>query len=65
MDAETLQLHHKFHDGGAVTGANKDLEMIQKAVDENNMETVDYWTKKLSYHFSSNILHNGVQFLYW
>jgi superoxide dismutase, Fe-Mn family len=57
MDAETLQLHHKFHHGGAVTAANKDLQMIRKAVDENNMETVDYWTKKLSYHFSSHILH--------
>ncbi|HVG13181.1 MAG TPA: hypothetical protein VM843_09265, partial [Flavisolibacter sp.] len=47
MDAETLQLHHKFHHGGAVTGANKDLQKIKKAVDENNLETVDYWTKKL------------------
>ena len=58
MDAETLQLHHKFHHGGAVTAANKDLGMIQKALAENNMETVDYWTKKLSYHFSSHILHS-------
>jgi superoxide dismutase, Fe-Mn family len=57
MDAETLQLHHKFHHGGAVTAANKDLSMIKKAVDEGSMETVDYWTKKLSYHFSSHILH--------
>ena len=22
------------------------------------METVDFWTKKLSYHFSSHILHS-------
>ncbi len=57
MDAETLELHHKFHHGGAVAGANKDLQMIRKAVEDNNMETVDYWTKKLSYHFSSHILH--------
>ena len=57
MDAETLQLHHKFHHGGAVTGANKDLQMVKKAIDDNNMETVDYWTKKLSYHFSSHVLH--------
>ena len=57
MDAETLQLHHKYHHGGAVTLANKDLEMIKKAVAENNTETVDYWTKKLSYHFSSHVLH--------
>jgi superoxide dismutase, Fe-Mn family len=57
MDAETLQLHHKFHHGGAVTAANKDLEMIQKALSENKTETVDYWTKKLSFHFSSHILH--------
>ena len=57
MDAETLQLHHKFHHGGAETAANKDLQMILKAVADGNMETVDYWTKKLSYHFSSHILH--------
>jgi superoxide dismutase, Fe-Mn family len=57
MDAETLELHHKFHHGGAVTAANKDLQMIHKAVADGNMETVDFWTKKLSYHFSSHILH--------
>ncbi len=58
MDAETMHLHYTFHHGGAVKGANKDLMMIQKAVDENNLETVDYWTKKLSYHFSSHVLHS-------
>ena len=35
----------------------KILEMIKKAIDENNVETVDYWTKKLSFHLSSHILH--------
>lgn len=57
MDAETVNLHHKFHHGGAVNGANKDMQMIQKAMDENSFETVDFWTKKLAYHFSSHILH--------
>jgi superoxide dismutase, Fe-Mn family len=57
MDAETLELHHKYHHGGAVKAANTDLQMIKKAVEENKMETVDFWTKKLSYHFSSHILH--------
>lgn len=57
MDAETMHLHYTFHHGGAVKAANKDLAMIKKAIDENNVETVDYWTKKLSYHFSSHILH--------
>jgi Fe-Mn family superoxide dismutase len=57
MDAETIHLHYTFHHGGAVKAANKDLGMIKKALDENNLETVDYWTKKLSYHFSSHILH--------
>ena len=52
MDAETTHLHYTFHHGGAVKAANKDLQMIKKAMDENNFETVDYWTKKLSYHFS-------------
>lgn len=32
--------------------------MIKKAVSEGNLETVDYWTKKLSYHFWSYILHS-------
>jgi superoxide dismutase, Fe-Mn family len=31
--------------------------MIKKAMDENSLETVDYWTKKLSFHLSSHILH--------
>ncbi|ELR69947.1 Manganese superoxide dismutase [Fulvivirga imtechensis AK7] len=58
MDEETLYLHHTFHHGGAVKGANKDLEMIHKAMKENNYELVDHWTRKLSYHFSSHILHS-------
>ena len=58
MDAETTHLHYTFHHGGAVKAANKDAAMIKKALDENNLETVDYWTKKLSYHFSSHVLHS-------
>ncbi len=58
MDAETLHLHYTFHHGGAVKAANKDNTMIKKALDENNLETVDYWTKKLSHHSSSHILHS-------
>jgi len=58
MDAETLHLHYTFHHGGAVKAANNDLKMIQKSVDSNTMETVDYWTKKLSHHLSSHILHS-------
>jgi Fe-Mn family superoxide dismutase len=57
MDAETVNLHHTFHHGGAVKGANKDLQMIKTAMDDNNYETVDFWTRKLSYHFSSHALH--------
>jgi superoxide dismutase, Fe-Mn family len=57
MDEETVGLHYTFHHGGAVKGANKDLQMIKKAMDENNLETIDFWTKKLSYHLSSHILH--------
>ena len=56
MDEETLYLHHTFHHGGAVKGANKDLEMINKAMLDGNYELVDYWTQKLSYHFSSHVL---------
>jgi len=58
MDAETMHLHYTFHHGGAVKAANKDMQMIKKALDDNNLETVDYWTKKLSYHFSSHVLHS-------
>lgn len=58
MDAETMHLHYTFHHGGAVKGANKDVAMIRKALDENSLETVDFWTKKLSYHFSSHVLHS-------
>lgn len=45
MYAETMHLHYTFHHGGAVKGGKKDLQMIKKALDENNLETVDYWTK--------------------
>jgi len=58
MDAETLHLHYTFHHGSAVKGANKDLQMIKKAMDDNSLETVDFWTKKLAYHLSSHILHS-------
>ena len=57
MDQETLHLHYTFHHGDAAKAANKDLQMVRKALDENNVEVVDYWTKKLSYHLSSHILH--------
>ncbi|MEK7257895.1 MAG: superoxide dismutase [Bacteroidota bacterium] len=57
MDEETVHLHYTFHHGGAVKAANKDLQMIRKALDENAVETVDYWTKKLAFHLSSHVLH--------
>lgn len=57
MDQETLHLHYTFHHGDAVKAANTDLRMIKKAIDENSLDTVDYWTKKLSFHISSHILH--------
>ncbi len=57
MDEETLHLHYTFHHGDAVKAANKDLAMVKKAIDENSLDTVDYWTKKLSFHLSSHILH--------
>ncbi len=58
MDAETLHLHYTFHHGGAVKGANTDMQKINDALNTNALETVDFWTKKLSYHFSSHILHS-------
>lgn len=58
MDAETLHLHYTYHHGGAVKAANNDLKKIKEALETNNLETVDYWTKKLSYHFSSHVLHS-------
>jgi Fe-Mn family superoxide dismutase len=57
MDEETVYLHHTFHHGGAVKAANTDMQMIRNALSDNKLETVDYWTRKLSYHFSSHVLH--------
>jgi superoxide dismutase, Fe-Mn family len=57
MDQETLHLHYTFHHGDAVKAANKDLAEVKKAIDANTLDTVDYWTKKLSFHLSSHILH--------
>jgi len=39
MDSETLHLHHTFHHGGATKAANKDQQMIIKALNENNLST--------------------------
>ena len=58
MDAETMHLHYTFHHGGAVKASNNDLKKIKDAIDTNNLETIDYWTKKLSFHFSSHVLHS-------
>ena len=58
MDAETLHLHHTFHHGGAVKGANKDIEMIKKVMNSEDLTLADHWTKKLSFHLSSHILHS-------
>lgn len=58
MDAETLHLHYTFHHGGAVKAANNDLLKIKQALDSNNLETIDFWTKKLAFHFSSHVLHS-------
>jgi Fe-Mn family superoxide dismutase len=58
MDAETVRLHYTFHHGGAVKAANNDLKKIRESIDNNTLETVDFWTKKLSFHFSSHILHS-------
>ena len=58
MDSETLHLHYTFHHGGATKAANTDLKKIKEALDSNNLETVDYWTKKLSFHLSLYIFHS-------
>ena len=58
MDSETLDLHYSFHHGGAVKGANKDIEMIKRSIKQNDFNMVDHWTKKLSFHLSSHILHS-------
>lgn len=58
MDEETLHLHYEFHHGGAVKGANKDLDNIKKLLKSGDMDQVDLWTRKLAYHFSSHVLHS-------
>ena len=58
MDEETLHLHHTFHHGGAVKGANKDIEMIKNVMNSGDLTLADHWTKKLSFHLSSHILHS-------
>lgn len=58
IDAETMYLHYTFHHGGAVKAANFDLKKIREAIESNNLETIDFWTKKLSFHYSSHILHS-------
>ncbi|MDX1470407.1 MAG: superoxide dismutase [Flavobacteriaceae bacterium] len=57
MDEETVHLHFEFHHGGAVKGANKDLGKIKSYLKSGDLDQVDLWTRKLSYHFSSHVLH--------
>ncbi|HMC98228.1 MAG TPA: superoxide dismutase, partial [Flavobacteriales bacterium] len=57
MDAETLHLHHAFHHGGAVKGANNDRAMIAKALEAGDQPMMEHWNKKLSHHFGSHVLH--------
>jgi Fe-Mn family superoxide dismutase len=58
MDEETLHLHYTFHHGNAVKAANKYQGQIREALESNSVESVDYFTKKLSLQFSSHILHS-------
>jgi Fe-Mn family superoxide dismutase len=58
MDAETLHLHHAFHHGGAVKGANADRDMITKALAGGDNAMAEHWNKKLSHHFGSHLLHS-------
>ena len=58
MDEETLHLHYEFHHGGAVKGANKDLKNIKKHLQSSDSNMIDFWTRKLAYHFSSHVLHS-------
>src|SRR4051812_23931575 len=57
MDAETLNLHHTFHHGGAVKALNKDVQKIKAAMEQNETETVSHWVRKFSHHSSSHVLH--------
>lgn len=58
MDAETLQLHHAFHHAGAVKGANADMVKLKVAMDANEQASMSYWSRKLSHHLSSHVLHS-------
>lgn len=57
MPADVLKLHWTAHHGGAVNTANKASGLIKSALETGNFEGVDYWTKKLSLHLSSHVLH--------
>jgi Fe-Mn family superoxide dismutase len=57
MDEETVNLHYTFHHGGAVKKANAALLKINDALSFGNFELSDTWTKKLTFQFSSHILH--------
>jgi len=58
MDEETLHLHYTFHHGNAVKAANKYQGQIVEALNSGTVDSVDYFTKKLSFQFSSHILHS-------
>lgn len=57
MPADVLKLHYTAHHGGAVNTANKATDFLEKALDSGNFEGIDFWTKKLSLHLSSHVLH--------
>lgn len=58
MDEQTLNLHYTFHHGGAVKKANGLLTKLNEALTTGNFEGADTLTKKLTFNFSSHILHS-------
>ena len=61
IDDATLALHHDKHHAAYVAGANKALEMLEKAREGGDMALVKHWERDLAFNGSGVILHN----LYW
>jgi len=61
IDATTVEIHYTKHHQGYVDGLNKAEAAISEALGKNNLELIDYWTKKLSFNGAGHYLHT----LYW
>ncbi len=57
VDAQTMELHHKKHHGGAVNGLSKTLASLADACAKQDFSATGKLNESLAYYGSSHVLH--------